>query len=153
MYKVNVSSITAAVLGLNLVDNNSIHDLAGDPLVQGNTTASFATAVNFSTGAAPRGVGLVDVNGDGIPDEVTAITGAANVSVLLGNGNGTFQAAHNFPTATEPFFLAVADVQWQWHSRPNHCQPQQQRSASCWAMATAHSHRAKNFVTLRPPSP
>ncbi|HXN23804.1 MAG TPA: VCBS repeat-containing protein [Candidatus Dormibacteraeota bacterium] len=32
-----------------------------------------------------------------------------SVSVLLGNGDGTFQPTLNFPVGTGPFSLAVAD--------------------------------------------
>ena len=39
-----------------------------------------------------------DVNGDGIPDLVVANQDSDTVSVLLGNGNGTFQAQQTFAT-------------------------------------------------------
>ena len=37
-------------------------------------------------------------------------TGSNSVSVLLGNGNGTFQTAMNYTTGLSPSFVAVADV-------------------------------------------
>jgi len=40
---------------------------------------------------------------------VTADSGASKVSVLLGNGNGTFQNRQDFATASGPLFLVVAD--------------------------------------------
>ena len=39
-----------------------------------------------------------DVNGDGKPDLVVANYGSNTVSVLLGNGNGTFQTQQTFAT-------------------------------------------------------
>lgn len=47
----------------------------------------------------PRAVASADLNSDGIPDVVTANSGqaAADVSVFLGNGDGTFQAEQRFP--------------------------------------------------------
>ena len=42
VYTVTVSGVTGnGTLGLNLVDNGSIHDLAGDPLTQQNAPAAF----------------------------------------------------------------------------------------------------------------
>ena len=41
---------------------------------------------------------MADVNGDGKPDLVVADYDSANVSVLLGNGDGTFQAPDTFAT-------------------------------------------------------
>ena len=40
---------------------------------------------------------MVDLNGDGKPDLVVANAVADTVSVLLGNGNGTFQPAEGLP--------------------------------------------------------
>ena len=58
---------------------------------------------------------LSDVNGDGHPDLVVANFGTSGspgntASVLLGNGDGSFQAAQNFNTDGKPNFVAVADV-------------------------------------------
>ena len=53
--------------------------------------ATFAAQPAPATGTYPRSVALGDVNGDTKLDMVTANSGANNVSVLLGNGDGTFQ--------------------------------------------------------------
>ena len=103
VYTVTISGIMGnGTLGLNLVDNGSIRDLAGNPLVQSNAAAEFLMAVNYTTGVSPNFVVIADVNGDGIPDLVTANAIGNSVSVLLGNGNGTFQAAQNFATGSLP---------------------------------------------------
>jgi hypothetical protein len=61
-----------------------------------NTTPRGATSLTFneqtySVGYAPRSVTVADLNGDGNPDIVTANLGDNTVSVLLGNGDGTFR--------------------------------------------------------------
>ena len=43
---------------------------------------------------------VADFNGDGSLDVVTANYGSDNVSVLLGNGDGTFQAQSTYSVAT-----------------------------------------------------
>ena len=54
---------------------------------------------------------LADVNHDGKLDLITANQNSNNVSVLLGNGNGTFQAATTIGTGgTGPASVSVADV-------------------------------------------
>ena len=50
------------------------------------------------------------MNGDGKPDLVVANYASNTVSVLLGNGNGTFQAQQTFATGTSPIAVAVGDV-------------------------------------------
>jgi hypothetical protein len=69
--------------------------------------------VGYTVGAAAGGpvdVKAGDFNGDGIPDLATANSYGHSVSVLLGNGDGTFQPSRNTPTATAyPYSLAVGD--------------------------------------------
>ena len=51
-----------------------------------------------------------DVNGDGKPDLVTANNGSGDVSVLLGNGDGTFQPQVRFKAGRNPLSVAIGDV-------------------------------------------
>jgi hypothetical protein len=60
-------------------------------------------------------VAVADVNDDGHPDLIVANVDSNTVSVLLGNGNGTFQAAQNFATGKFPASVAVADVNGDGH--------------------------------------
>jgi hypothetical protein len=54
---------------------------------------SFAPAVTYGSGGTSSSVALADVNGDGKLDiVVTNQASQGNVGVLLGNGDGTFQA-------------------------------------------------------------
>jgi hypothetical protein len=81
----------------------------------GNGNGTFQSAVNFAVGKSPRSVAVADVNGDGRPDLVVANEGSLSnpgntVSVLLGNGNGTFHSAVNFAVGSNPESVAVADV-------------------------------------------
>jgi hypothetical protein len=80
----------------------------------GNGDGIFQPAHSFAAGVGPSTVGVADVNGDGIPDLVVADSGdylgrSGGVSVLLGNGNGTFQPARTFAAAGAPHSVAVGD--------------------------------------------
>ena len=50
-----------------------------------------------------------DFNGDGVQDLAVANQLANNVSILLGNGDGTFQAARNFGAGNSLQSVAVGD--------------------------------------------
>jgi hypothetical protein len=52
-----------------------------------------------------------DFNGDGNPDLAVADFNftTSSVSVLLGNGNGTFQAAVGYKAGIDPGYVTVAD--------------------------------------------
>src|SRR6516225_9992972 len=69
----------------------------------------FLTARTFPVGGAASSVAIGDFNGDGKPDLVTANNGSYNLSVLLGNGHGTFQAAVNYAVGQPPVFVTVGD--------------------------------------------
>jgi hypothetical protein len=83
----------------------------------GNGDGTFQTAVSYPVGANPSSVAVGDFNGDGKLDLAVAnsnLNGIANesstsVSVLLGNGDGTFQTAVNYPAGTNPISVAVGD--------------------------------------------
>jgi hypothetical protein len=57
----------------------------------------------------PISVAVGDFNGDGKPDLAVANTSGNNVSVLLGKGDGTFQAAVNYGAGTESDSVTVGD--------------------------------------------
>src|SRR6266446_5542591 len=60
------------------------------------TPVSFAAANNFGAGTGPYPVAVGDFNGDGKQDLAVANGSSNNVSILLGNGAGSFSAPTNF---------------------------------------------------------
>src|SRR5262249_51868775 len=77
-----------------------------------NGDGMFQAAVNFGAGVGPRSVAVGDFNGDGVQDLAVANSGfvSTNVSVLLGNGDGMFQAAVNFGVGVTPVSVAMGDL-------------------------------------------
>jgi hypothetical protein len=51
-----------------------------------------------------------DLDGDGKPDLVVANQYSNDATVLLGNGDGSFQAGVSYPAGAGPVFVTVADV-------------------------------------------
>src|SRR5262245_61002325 len=70
--------------------------LGAVPLAHAQCDSSFTAAIDYGAGANPTSVGIGDFNGDGKPDLAVANDNSHNVSVLLGNGNGTFGTAINY---------------------------------------------------------
>src|SRR5438309_859185 len=71
--------------------------------------ANSALAVDYSVGANPRSVAVGDFNGDGAQDLAVANRGSNDVSVLLGNGDGTFQATPSIGAGTAPYSVSIGD--------------------------------------------
>jgi hypothetical protein len=69
----------------------------------------FSAATNYPVGIAPTNVAVGDFNGDGKQDFAVANSGTGNVSILLGNGDGTFQQAIDFTAGNSVRFVAVGD--------------------------------------------
>ena len=72
-------------------------------------TAPSSPPVNYAAGTHPLSVAVGDFNGDGKPDLAVANQRSNTVSVLLGNGDGTFQAAVNYGADRNPNSVAVGD--------------------------------------------
>ncbi len=75
----------------------------------GITTLNFAPYQNYGTGILPFSIALGDFNGDGIRDLAVANVNSNSVSVLLGNGDGTFQTHVDYTVGTGPASVAVGD--------------------------------------------
>ena len=70
---------------------------------------SFSTPTSYSVGANPNSGTAGDFNGDGKPDLAIGNVLGLSVSVLLNNGNGTFQNAVNYPVDRNPEGIATGD--------------------------------------------
>jgi hypothetical protein len=86
--------------------------LASAPIAAGN--ANYHTAMdhvypNLVVGTKPFAMAAGDLNNDGYPDLVVANSGDNTVSVLLGKGDGSFQAQVTYPTGSGPYSVAVGD--------------------------------------------
>src|SRR5438552_2602016 len=83
-------------------DGDGIPDLVvggggGISLMPGHANGTFGPSHGLILPGAPNSVALGDLNRDGKLDIVTADFNSGNVSVLLGNGDGTFSARTDYP--------------------------------------------------------
>jgi hypothetical protein len=78
----------------------------------GNGNGTFQPQQTYAVGFLPVAVAVADLNRDGTPDLIVAnsFDRTSKVSVLLGNGNGTFQPQRTLNIGQYPLCLAVADV-------------------------------------------
>jgi uncharacterized repeat protein (TIGR01451 family) len=125
-YTANAASKLASVSGLpywlaaadfNNDGNIDVVVPAGDSnsvgILPGNGDGTFQAPSMFSTepNTTAYAVAVGDFNADGNPDlVVTNIQGAPTVSVLLGNGDGTFQPQQSYAVGNNPAAVAVADI-------------------------------------------
>jgi RHS repeat-associated protein len=101
------------------VDGNQTIDLivanSGDRSVSvllgnGDGTFDASTQEEFGVIDRPSAVAIGDFNDDGKADLVTVNTSDNSVSVLLGNGDGTFAAATRYGAGLRPKSIALGDL-------------------------------------------
>jgi len=77
-----------------------------------NGDGTFRAHTEYATGPGPSGLAAVDWNKDGKMDLVTSNTqsdAAHSISILLGNGDGTFQAHRDIDGGPVPTSITVGD--------------------------------------------
>jgi hypothetical protein len=98
---------------LNAEPDNSVSVLLSTT-TPGATLPGFAVQQTFAVGASPRAIATRDLNGDGLPDLITANSADNTVSVLLnstapGAATPTFATQVTFATGSLPYSVASAD--------------------------------------------
>ncbi|WP_263383328.1 FG-GAP-like repeat-containing protein [Granulicella arctica] len=102
-------------LAITNLGDNTVRVLLGN----GGATPSYKAPVAYTTGRAPYGVVVGDFNNDGKADLAVSNLVSGTVSILLGIGDGTFQAQQSYNTGStgtpgamtfpEPYGLTIAD--------------------------------------------
>jgi len=85
-----------------------------------NGDASFQPSTYYLTGNAPYSVTASDINGDGHKDlavasELADPFGVDSISILINNGDGTFQPTENIATGDGPFSICSGDFNDDGH--------------------------------------
>src|SRR5439155_18499410 len=88
-------------------------------ILLGNGDGTFQAAHSYVVGSYSYSVDVGDFNGDGILD--LAVAGLdypdykGTVSILLGRGDGTFEAAQRYAVGPGPSSMAVGHFNGDWH--------------------------------------
>ncbi len=108
-YAVTVADLTGD--GRSDIITANINDDSVSVLLQ-NSDGTFETRQTFPTGSGtgPAAVTVADLTGDGISDLIVADYHSNSVSVLMGNGDGTFRAPQIFAVGDSPNDVTVADL-------------------------------------------
>ena len=109
----------------------AVTDATGVSVLLGNGDGTFQPAVEYAAGHVSYAIVTGDFNGDGITDLAVANSGnlffdvgdPGEVSILLGNGDGTFRPPSNTPResprppSSPPISTTTAIVTWPWWTR------------------------------------
>jgi hypothetical protein len=115
-YPAGPSPVSVAVADFN---GDGVPDLVVANHVSGGTVSvllgdgngGFLSPRSFFAGPYPSSVAVADFNGDGSPDVAVAnnLPGPGGVSVLLGNGDGSFGPPMSYQAGPTPVAVAVGD--------------------------------------------
>jgi len=107
VYEVGLAAPTGTV---SFVDQSAGNAVLGTATLGTSVSSlTWANSQTLATGGQPESVVVADFNGDGIPDIAVANAAGDPLTILLGNGDGTFTAAAIPTTCSEPVTLAAGD--------------------------------------------
>ena len=115
-------------------------------------TAPSRTRCTYAVGSAPDALVAGDFNGDGRTDLAVANYGSNDVSVLLGNGDGTFQNQVLTRWGSYPHALVAGDFNGDGRTDLAVANPTPTTCRCCWATATAPSRTRSPTRWLHTPS-
>jgi hypothetical protein len=103
--KPNTASVTVTSPGAGDETSNIVFF----PVALSTQVVTMSGGTAYGAGTAPLAVGTSDLNGDGKLDLVVANSSDNTLSVLLGNGDGTFQTQVTYAVGANPQGIAIAD--------------------------------------------
>ncbi|HEV2425510.1 MAG TPA: choice-of-anchor D domain-containing protein [Terriglobia bacterium] len=116
---ITTSKLTAAILGsdvatagtssVTVTSQGTTSNTVLIPVTNPTSSLLFSGGTAFATGTGPYGLVSADFNRDGKLDLAIANSSSNTVSVLLGNGDGTFQSHVDYATGQDPVFVATGD--------------------------------------------
>ncbi len=106
-----------SILDLATVNAALFEEPPGVSVFIGKTNGTFNPAVDYAAGTSPRSLAIGDFDGDGRADLAVANYGTfvgsqftnSSISILLGNGNGTFQAPVTYLAGEGPLSLVATN--------------------------------------------
>jgi hypothetical protein len=95
-----------------LLTNEGDRDFSGNTVSEllGRGNGTFQASQFFNVESGPIGIVVVDVNGDGNPDLITANAKDVSVSVLAGRGDGTFEESNALAVNSIPSGIKAVDL-------------------------------------------
>jgi FG-GAP-like repeat/Cep192 domain 4 len=118
---ISKSQLTALVPAANIATAGAAMVTVAQPVGRGGiSNVSFleisqpisSIALNradYAVGSGSDCIAAADFNGDGVPDLAVASASPAQVSILIGNSDGTFQPAANYSVPSAPGCLVAGD--------------------------------------------
>lgn len=104
------SGSTLLVADFNVDGNLDIYDGNNIYLGNGDGTFQLLNASGAPVLATGSGIGIGDLNGDGIPDFVIGVVGLnSTLGVFLGKGDGTFGTEVNIPFSVDTFVFPTVN--------------------------------------------
>jgi hypothetical protein len=94
----------------DLIPDYAVANYEGSVGIFLGNNGGIGPVTRFTTGSATSGVVAGDFNGDGKADVAAMSTRRADVTVLLGIGDGTFHAPARYLLGGDPWEVAAADL-------------------------------------------